>query len=61
MRYKAGGQGAQKAGRDVTKTGAASNQAGNGKWHPTIVTLLGLIGGEIAVLAVMRKLTRHGG
>jgi hypothetical protein len=46
----------------VTKTGAARNQGGgNGQWHPTVVTLLILIIGEIGAMGVMRKLTRHGG
>ena len=60
MRYGAGGQGAQKAGMNVTMTGAGANNA-LGKWEPTTVFLLVTVAAELTALVVMRKVSRHGG
>lgn len=34
---------------------------GAASWHPTVLYLLGLILAEIAIMAALRTLTKHGG
>jgi hypothetical protein len=54
------GQGSDMAGSNTTLN--ASNFKGSmGKWHPTVLWMLGLVLAEVFAMGLMRKLTKHGG